>query len=305
MVEHSNSVNTIVLAGGTGKLGQRIAWYLRQQGADVRALIRQGSTSSQGAAFLREQGVSLVEVDFAEPDKLEAACEGATCVVSALSGLRDVIVDAQTQLLQAAVAAGVPRFIPSDYCIDYAKLPPGSNRNLDLRREFNQRLNLAPIAATSVLNGMFTDLLTGQAPMVLFGVRRVLYWGDAGKLLDFTTMENTANFTALAALDPNTPRYLRVAGDVVDVMGLRNRASQVTGKPFKLLRAGSLDAFAMLIAATKKLSPAENEVFPAWQGMQYMHNMFSGLAKLNPLDNGRYPSIRWESVQDVLATQPT
>lgn len=291
----------IILAGATGQLGQRIAWHLRQRGATVRALIRRGSNNGAAITFLRDQGVHVVDVDFQNPAELTQACTGGTCVVSALSGLREVIVDTQTQLLQAAVEAKVPRFIPSDYCIDYTKLPNGSNRNLDLRREFNLRLDKAPIAATSVLNGMFTDLLTGQAPVVLFPIRQVLYWGDAGKLLDFTTLEDTAHFTALAAMDPDTPRYLRIAGDVLDVMGLKHAASQVTGKPFGLLRPGSLATFGALIKLTKTLAPAEGEVFPAWQGMQYMHNMFSGLPKLNPLDNNRYPELKWTSVREVLS----
>jgi hypothetical protein len=32
-----------------------------------------------------------------------------------------------------------------------------------------------------------------------------------------------------------------------------------------------------------------------------MHNMFSGGAKLDPIDNDRYPNIKWTSVQDVIA----
>jgi len=63
--------------------------------------------------------------------------------VSALAGLRDVIVEAQTVLLDAAIKAGVPRFIPSDDSIDFTKFPAGENRNLDLRREFHQRLDKA------------------------------------------------------------------------------------------------------------------------------------------------------------------
>jgi hypothetical protein len=40
-------------------------------------------------------------------------------VVSALQGLRDVIVEMQTVLLYAAIKADAPRFIPSDYSIDF------------------------------------------------------------------------------------------------------------------------------------------------------------------------------------------
>ena len=68
------------------------------------------------------------------------ACSRASCVVSALQGLRDVIVETQTVLLDAAIKAEVPRFIPSDYSIDFTKFPPGENRNLDLRRDFHNCL---------------------------------------------------------------------------------------------------------------------------------------------------------------------
>jgi uncharacterized protein YbjT (DUF2867 family) len=296
--------NLVILAGATGDLGGRIAKSLRQRGTKVKALVRKGSDSEK-ITLLRELGVSVAEVDFSSVAELTKACAGSSIVVSALSGLREVIVDTQTRLLEAAVAAGVPRFIPSDYAIDFTKLPAGTNRNLDLRREFGEVLDKAPIAATSILNGMFSDLLTGQAPVVLFPLQRVIYWGNADQLLDFTTIENTAAFTAAAALDPTTPRYLRIAGDVVSARGLKEAASKATGKEFKLFRVGGLGTLETLIKFTQTVFPQKKEVFPAWQGMQYLRDMFSGLPKLEPLDNNRYPGIQWTFVQEVLASRET
>jgi hypothetical protein len=37
--------------------------------------------------------------------------------------------------------------------------------------------------------------------------------------------------------------------------------------------------------------------------MQYMRNMFDGRAKLAPLDNDRYPHMRWTTVRDVLSAR--
>jgi hypothetical protein len=42
-----------------------------------------------------------------------------------LAGLREVVIDAQKKLLDAAIAAGVPRFIPSDYSLDFTKFSYG------------------------------------------------------------------------------------------------------------------------------------------------------------------------------------
>ena len=287
---NSQEAVTIIVAGATGDLGARITAALLARGARVWALVRVGSTSTR-IADLRQQGATIVEVDYGNASELAAACAGGACVVSALSGLADVMVDVQTALLDAAVAAGVPRFIPSDFAIDFTKLPPGTNRNLDFRRAFGERLDQAPIAATSVLNGMFADLLTGQAPVVLAAIKRVVYWGDADQLLDFITIDNTAAFTAAAALDPTTPRYLRIAGEV---------ASAATGNEYRLLRVGGLDLLDVMIKITRTLIPQNDEVFPPWQGMQYLRNMFSGVVKLTPLDNNRYPEIQWTSVRDVL-----
>jgi uncharacterized protein YbjT (DUF2867 family) len=292
--------DTIALAGATGRLGRRIAASLIEQEADVRAIIRPSSAPDR-VKDLEKLGATIMEVEFSDSDRLADACRGCNCVVSAVAGLREVVVGAQTLLLDAALKAGVPRFIPSDYCIDYTKLEPGNNRNLDFRREFQQRLDKAPIAATSVLSGMFTDLLTGQAPVVLFDRKRVLHWGDADQLMDFTTLDDTAVYTAAAALDPVTPRFLRIAGDQISARGLSIVASEITGEKFKLLRPGGLGAFNVIIGIMRRLMPARDELYPPWQGMQYLRDMLSGGAKLEPLDNGRYSRVRWTTVRDVLA----
>ncbi|MCE7066606.1 NmrA family NAD(P)-binding protein [Dyadobacter sp. CY326] len=292
----------IILAGATGELGNHIASFLCARGADVRALVRKGG-SGEGIPALRNLGAQVIEVDYSNAAALKDACSGGTCVVSALSGLREVILGAQTQLLNAAVGAGVPRFIPSDFSIDFTKLTPGSNRNLDLRREFHNILNAAPISATSVLNGMFTDLLTGQAPVVLSPIKRVMYWGNADQPMDFTTIRDTAAFTALAALDDSTPRYLRIAGEVATIRDLQRAASEATGEKFGTLRAGSLGFLATMIKITRTLAPQKDVVFPPWQGMQYLHNMLTGKPKLDPLDNDRYPEMRWTPIREVLATK--
>jgi len=293
---------TIVLAGATGNLGGRIARAILKRGAKVRTIVRD-SSNLEKVEELRDLGAEIAEVNFNNLSEMTEACSGGSCVVSALSGLRDVIVDAQALLLDAAVKAGVPRFIPSDYSIDFTKSPPGTNRNLDLRREFHERLDKATIAATSILNGMFMDLLTGEAPMILFKLKRVVYWGDADQLLDFTTMDDSAEFIAAAAIDSSTPRFLRIAGDQISARGMAETVSEVTGKDFRLLRAGGLGRLSILIKVTRTILFKSKALYPPWQGMQYMHNMFSGLTKLEPLDNDRYPDMRWTTVRDFLAVR--
>jgi nucleoside-diphosphate-sugar epimerase len=293
---------TIVVAGATGNLGGRIVKALLERGASVRALVRPGVARDK-LERLQRLGVTIANVDFSSASKVALACSAAACVVSAVAGLRDVIVETQTGLLDAAVKAGVPRFIPSDFSIDFTKFPPGENRNLDLRREFHKRLDKASIRATTIFNGAFTDMLTGQMPLILFKLKRVLYWGDADQRMDFTTIDNSAAFTASAALDPSTPRFLRIAGDQLSARELTVVVSEVTGEKFRLFRAGGLGMLGTLIKVARTFAPGEKELYPAWQGMQYMRNIFDGRAKLEPLDNDRYPGIHWTTVRDVLSAR--
>jgi len=195
---------------------------------------------------------------------------------------------------------GVPRFIPSDYSIDYRGIRPRSNRNLQFRRDFAQRLDATEIRATSILNGAFTDMLSGQAPMILFSRRRVLFWSDADQVLDFTTKDDTASYTAAAALDQRAPRVLQIAGDQVTARTLAATMSDLTGTQFRLLYAGSVGSLTAMSRAIKALMPASDEPFPPWQGMQYFANMFSGDATLNYVSNDRYGSRTWTTARDIL-----
>ena len=293
----------IVIAGATGNLGSRVVRELRQRGVRVRALVRPGTAQAR-VEKLTEQGVEVVEVNLKLQQDLIDACSGASCIVSTLLGLRATMIDAQNALLEAAIAAGVPRFIPSDYCLDYKLLTPGMNRNLDLHREFKATLDRAPIHSTTILNGAFMNLLAGEAPLVLFKINRVLYWGEGPtQLMDFTTMDNVAAFAAETAIDSTTPPILRIAGEQISAEGLRKLASEVTGKEFKLLRGGSLKRLERIFKLTRALTPRSNAPFPIWQGMQYLYSMFEGHGKLSSLDNDRYPHLRWTNAREMLSSE--
>ena len=294
-------MTTILVAGATGDLGHRIVTALVAKGADVRVLTRaSGSSSGSTRRDLEGPHVAVVEADYDDGPALRAACEGVDAVVSAVNGLRDVIVGAQTALLEAAVATGVPRFVPSDFSADYRRIPAGSNRNLELRREFAAVLDAAPIRATSVLNGAFADMLTGQAPIVIFDRRLVLFWSHPGQVLDFTTKDDVAAVTADVALDPDAPRVVEVAGDRVTSRQLAATLTELTGERHRLQWAGTTTLLGGVAGLMRRLSHGD-EPFPAWQGMQYLVNMYSGDAQLRHVDRrGRGPS-RWTTVGDVLA----
>ncbi len=294
----------ILLAGGTCNLGQRIINFLLNKGAEVRVVVRPGSNIGK-IKNLENLGVKVFKVNMSNIEEVSNACSGVSCVVSALAGLREVIIDTQKTLLDAAVAAGVPRFIPSDYSLDFTKLSVGENRNFDLRREFHEYLDTCSIAATTIFNDTFADMLTGQMPLILFKQKLVLYWGNATHRMGFTTVDNTAEFTANTALEASTPRFLQIAGDQISAREIKAVMIEVTGKKFRLFRAGGPGMLSTMIKIARIVAPREKELYPAWQGMQYMHNMIDERLTLTILDNNRYPGMSWTNVRDVLSAHQT
>ena len=301
--ERSTVASTVIaLAGATGDLGGRILERLVRRGADVRAIVRPDVPEPK-ARRLTALGARVVRADPMDRRAMTEALAGSACVVSALNGLRDVIVERQGVLLDAAVRAGVPRLIPSDYAADFTRVPPGDNRNFDLRREFMLRADHARIEVTSVLNGAFMDMLGAEMPIIQSRIHRVLYWRSADQPLDFTMKDDVAAYTAAVALDGSTPRFLRIAGDTLTVRELAAVMTEVTGERFRTLRAGGLRTLGLMIRVAKLVAPGRDATFPPWQGMQYLRDMFSGRGKLDSLDNGRYPDVRFTTVREMMAAR--
>lgn len=293
--------NAIAVIGATGNLGGRIVTALLNKGAEVRAIVRPSSDPAKRDE-LTQKGVTVIQSEMTNAQELATAFEGVSVVVSAVQGLHDVIVDTQSIVLDAAVAAGVPRFIPSDFSTDFTKLPAGDNRNFDLRREFRTYLDKAPIQATSILNGAFGEILLYGTPLLDFKKQQVGYWEDADWRIDFTTMDDTAAFTAAAAMDPTAPRFLRIASFQISPNELAHVAEAAGKGHFALVRLGSRADLASHIQHARAANPAgEQDLYADWQQMQYILSMFS--IQNTPLDNDRYPGLTWTTAHDVLVSQ--
>jgi hypothetical protein len=291
----------IVIAGATGNLGNRICRELITRGATVKAIVRP-ATDPEKIETLTKMGVEVMEIDLNDVDAIAEASTGAACMVSAVAGLSDVIVDLQKRLVDGAVQAGVPRFIPSDFCTDYNDLVFGENRNFDLRRTFKSYLDTASIKASSVFNGAFADILKYNTPLLNLKDRSIGYWGDkADWKLDFTTMDNTAAFTAEVTLDDEAPRDLQIASFEVSPNSLQADVKTATGQEFKMQPLSSLEDFAQYIKKQRAENPAgENELYAKWQQSQYMYSMFT--THHQQLANDRYKSITWTTSVDYLKT---
>ncbi|KQS91704.1 NmrA family NAD(P)-binding protein [Chryseobacterium sp. Leaf394] len=292
---------TILVAGATGNLGNRICRELVKHGATVKAIVRD-STDIDKIEILEKIGVEVRIIDLNDIDSISAECKNVDCVVSALAGLGDVIIDLQKKILDGAVKAGVPRFIPSDFCTDYNNLNEGENRNFDLRRTFQKYIDQSPIRASSIFNGCFADILKYNTPILNLKDQIIGYWGEkADWEMDFTTMDDTAAFTAEVALDDSAPRNLQIASFQISPKMILDDVKEITGQEFNLHQLATLENFAEYIKKQRADDPAgESELYAKFQQGQYMYSMFT--TQHNHLANDRYESIVWTVSTDYLKT---
>ncbi|MCW8803607.1 MAG: hypothetical protein OQK57_04345, partial [Ignavibacteriaceae bacterium] len=69
---------------------------------------------------------------------------------------------------------------------------------------------------------------------------------------------------------------------------------------YKIFRPGGIRLLNLIIKVTRFFSPSKNELYPAWQGMQYMRDMMEGRIIFQKYDNDRYSKIKWTSAKEFL-----
>jgi nucleoside-diphosphate-sugar epimerase len=120
--------------------------------------------------------------------------------------------------------------------------------------------------------------------------KQIGYWGDADWRIDFTTMDDTAAYTAAAALDDSSPRTLRIASFQISPNELAAAAEEMLNESFSVVRLGNLDELAAHTKRERAAHPEwEQDLYPAWKQSQYIQSMFR--VQNAPLDNDRYPGV--------------
>lgn len=297
---------TVALAGATGALGRLIAGALLDDPqVSLRCLVR--AESRIKVVDLERRGAQVVEGGLGPGSRptLDALCTGAYSVVSAVQGGPEIIVDGQLRLLQAAVAGGVRRFIPSDFSLDLFNLADGENVMSDQRRRFAAAADAqrGGTELVHLLNGCFLDrgVLFGFLGAFDLAAGAANLWGDGRQPMDFTTFADTARYAAAAAVDPAPlPARFNVAGDVLDFHGLVHAYERGSGRKITVRRLGTLDDLDRRIAQLVRTDPSD--VF-AYLPLMYWRAMLNGKGKLGPLANDRYLQIRPVTVEQYVRAE--
>ncbi|KAL9066354.1 MAG: hypothetical protein Q9157_007175 [Trypethelium eluteriae] len=218
-----SAIKSVAVAGATGNLGPSIVTQLVEAGFTVTTLTRLDSKSAPPS------GTKAIPVDYTSVASLTAALQGQDAVVSALS---PAVAD-QIPLIDAAIAAGVKRFLPSEFGCDTlnanaAKLPV-FGRKVQVHDYLAEKAKDGKVTYTLMMTGAFLDWALGTTLIVDLkgGVTSVYDGGDressmttlpdigravAGVLKHPKETENRAVYTQSASVTQN--RVLAIANKV-------------------------------------------------------------------------------------------
>jgi uncharacterized protein YbjT (DUF2867 family) len=289
---------TVLVAGATGMLGNRIARHLLDQpDTGVRLLLRSSAPGDGGkhggADALISRGAMAVTGDVTDPASLDPATAGADVIVSALQGSPAVIVGGQVALAESAVRNGARRFIPSDFAIDLFKAPHGAPQ-FDMRRQADEIIDALPLEVVHVLNGAFMDMILdpNTAGIIDLDSATATLWGTGEEPFNLTTVDDTARFTARIATDPANLAGVRyVSGAETTFNAIIEESERLSGKTLAKTVLGSAE----------DLRQITRDASDPWSVVREWY--FLSMLTVPPFpatDNDRYPDARPTGLRDYL-----
>lgn len=149
-----------------------------------------------------EKGLKVLEVDFTSVESLTAALQGVDAIVATVAGSA---IESQLLLIDAAVAAGVKRFIPSEYgsVSTNPKIQhlPFYSSFAKIRGRLQEKAQKGQITWTVFLCGAFLTFLLDHPTLVDFANHKATLMDDGNNRISSTSLPNIG--TAVAAILKN------------------------------------------------------------------------------------------------------
>lgn len=147
-----SAIKNVAVTGASGSLGTVIFERLSASKFDITVLRRHGSSSTF------PKGTKVIDVNFDSLDELTAALKGQDALVSSVG---TPLLQGQKLLVDAAIAAGVSRILPSEFGsnLDFPntrKLPVFAHK-VEVQDYLIEKAKTSPITYTFVYNSAFLD----------------------------------------------------------------------------------------------------------------------------------------------------
>ncbi|KAJ5224955.1 hypothetical protein N7468_006180 [Penicillium chermesinum] len=237
-----------ILVIGAGELGLQVikslAKHPRRDGK-LAVLLRPGTIASTNPSkqaevnALREMDVELVPGDIAHDSEQQLASLFAKYnTVVGCAGFVSGAGGVQLKLTRAALRAGVPKFIPWQFGVDYDVIGRGSTQDLfDEQLDVRDALRAQDRTRWAIIStGMFTSFLFeaffGVVDLQTDTVRAL---GSPENRVTLTTPEDIGRITAEIVLDDDSfaNKPIFIGGDTISYGELANLVEKVVQRPIK------------------------------------------------------------------------
>jgi uncharacterized protein YbjT (DUF2867 family) len=247
----------ILVVGATGMLGSEICLRLAKRGETVRALVRKTSAVER-TELLREAGVELVVGDLKDPSSLTCACQGVDSIISTASStfsrqegdsIETVDGAGQLNLVEAAAAAGVPRFVFVSF-----RRPKGVSFPLgDAKAQVENAIkafNFTIIQASYFMQSWLTPLLGFD---YVTGTARV--YGSGNNPASWVSVKDVAEICAMTLNNPSAARRTIEFGgpEALTPLEVIAKFEELTGKSFKVEHVPEAAVLAQFEAASDSM----------------------------------------------------
>ena len=204
----------ILVVGGTGLLGGKIAQRLLAKGQKVRALVRPQSDGRE----LEAAGAELVTGDMKDPASLDSACRGVSVVVTSANSVQrggadtveSVDLTGNINLIDAAARASVEQFVfVSVAAVDAASPVPLFAAKARVEEHLRNSGLTWTIVAPHVFMDVWFPMIVGAA---VHASRPVPLVGGGKARHSFIAADDVAAFTAATVGHPAAKNQRLVLG---------------------------------------------------------------------------------------------
>lgn len=185
------------------KWGGEICRQLREKGKKVKGLVRTTSDANK-VARIKELGVETVEGDLKDKASLESALHGVSSVISTVSStfsrqegdsIQTVDDEGQTNLIDAATAAGVNQFVFISFCP-----MPGEFPLQTAKRKVEKLLAESGLNYTVLQPSCFMEVWLSPAVGFDYPNAKATIYGEGKNKLSWIALKDVASF-AIASLE--------------------------------------------------------------------------------------------------------
>lgn len=217
---------SIVVTGATGQLGRRVVTHLLAAGVPAEQITAAGRRTER-LADLAEQGVRIAAIDFADPDTLTAAFDGADVVLLVSGNEVGRRVEQHRVAIEAAKGAGVGRLV-------YTSVPHADTTALILAPEHKateELLRASGLTFTVLRNSWYTENYVRDIQQAQT-VGEIASAAGAGRVASAARDDYAAAAAIVLRTAGHDDATYELAGDVAWTFDdLAAAASEVLGRP--------------------------------------------------------------------------